>query len=213
MVVDDIPVQPDADTAREWAIHELAKGPYQEHGLSWSERVLKWIGDRIDDLFSFFSIHVGGNPVAAIVVIGIAVGLVALLVRITAGPIRRSLQVRRSHSVFEDDHRTAAQMRKAADDAAAHGNWTLAVLERFRAIIRSLEERELIDDRPGVTADEAAEETVRRFPDSRGPMLDAAVLFDSVRYGHATVGEADDVSLRHLDAFLAPRSLLTAAPR
>jgi hypothetical protein len=206
----DIPVQPDADTARDWAIRELAKDRYQEHGPSWMERALQWIGDRLHDLLS---INVGESVVGAILVIVLAIALVALLVRITAGPIRRSIQSRRAHSVFDDDHRTAAQIRKAADGAAARGDWTLAVLERFRAIIRSLEERDLIDDRPGVTADEAAADTSRRFPDAQVPMTDGATLFDSVRYGNAVATEEDDRALRHLDAFLAPRTLLTAAPK
>ncbi len=210
---DDIPVQPDAGTARDWAIRELAKERYQQHGPSLVERILHWIGDRLDDLFSLFSINVGGNPVAAILIVGLAVGLVALVIRVTAGPVRRSLRARRAHSVFEDDHRTAAQMRQAADEAAARGDWALAVLERFRAIVRSLEERDLIDDRPGVTADEAAADTGRRFPDARAPMADASALFDSVRYGHAIAAEADDLALRRLDTFLAPRTLLTAVPR
>jgi hypothetical protein len=209
-VVTDIPVQPDADTARDWAIRELAKDQYQDHGLSFSERVLRWIGDRLDDLFSIFSIRVGGTPVGAIVVIGVAAVIAYILIRVTAGPIRRSFHTRRTHSVFEDDLRTAAQMRSAANDAASRGDWNLAVLERFRAIVRSLEDRDLIDDHPGVTADEAAIETGRRFPDCRDRILEAAALFDSVRYGHAIATSEDDAALRHLDALLASRTLLSA---
>ena len=77
--------------------------------------------------------------------------------------------------------------------------------------IRSLEERDLISDRPGVTADEAAFETGTRFPDVLRTIASAAELFDEVRYGHGTATSEDDASLRRLDSTLAGRSLLDAA--
>ena len=102
-------------------------------------------------------------------------------------------------------------MRTAANAAAGRGEWNLAILERFRAIIRSLEERDLISDRPGVTADEAALETGGKFADVMMDMLAAASLFDGVRYGSGVATAQDDESLRRLDASLAGRTLLNAA--
>lgn len=203
----DIPVEPDTETARQWAIEELSKDRYQEHGPSWLERSWDWLSDKFDHLFSL-DVD-GGSLVALLVIVGIVV-LLFLVARSVMGPVRRSYRAKRSHSVFEDDSRSSADMRAAADAAAKQEDWSLAVLERFRAIIRSLEERDLIDDRPGVTADEAAIETGTRFPDVLIGMTEAADLFDRVRYGHGVASRADDEILRRLYSSLAGRSLLGA---
>ncbi|MBN2176659.1 MAG: DUF4129 domain-containing protein [Demequinaceae bacterium] len=204
----EIPVEPDAETAREWAIEELSKSRYQEHGPSWLERLWNWVTEQLGHLFS---LDLGGSMVVALVIIAVLVGLLILAVRLTVGPVRRAYRARRTHSVFEDDTRSSSEMREAANAAAQRGDFSLAVLERYRAIIRSLEERDLISDRPGVTADEAARETGTRFPDVLDKMTSAAELFDGVRYGHDVATREDDGSLRRLDSTLASRSLLSLA--
>ena len=206
----DIPVQPDSQTAREWAVQELSKDRYQQHGPSILSRILDWVSRLFSHLFNF---HVGSGPVGAIIVIAVlAVGLF-FIVKLTIGPVRRGLRGRREHSVFEDDLRTASQMRAAAKAAAERGDWNLAVLERFRAIVRSLEERDLIDDLPGVTAHEAATQAGARFPDVAQRAAEGADLFDGVRYGHTQATRDDAEKLRRLESALEGRSLLTAAPQ
>lgn len=205
-----IPVDPDAETARQWAIEELSKNRYQEHGPSWIQRAWDWILDKLGNLFH---LEIDGGSLAAILIIVAIFVLLFLATRAVVGPVRRSFRIKRSHSVFEDDTRSSSDMRAAANAAASREDWNLAILERFRAIIRSLEERDLIDDRPGVTADEAAGETGVRFPDVLTRMAGAADLFDRVRYGHDAATQADDEDLRHLDSSLARRSLLDAVNR
>jgi hypothetical protein len=204
----EIPVDPDAETAREWATQELSKPQYQEQKPSWLSRLWEWVTDKLAHLFHW---DLGGNMVLAIVIIAIVVGILVLAIRLTAGPVRRAYQARRTHSVFEEDTRSSTQMREAADAAALRGDYSLAFLERFRAIILSLEERDLITDRPGVTADEAARETGARFPDVLIKMSTTAGLFDAVRYGHGVATQEDDASLRRLDSTLEGRSLLHGA--
>ena len=101
-----------------------------------------------------------------------------------AGPVRARVAGRpRPWSSSGDDARTAAELRAAADAAAARGDWSTAVLERFRAVVRSLEERALLDDRPGRTAHEAAEAAAARLPARAAELRRAARLFDDVCYG------------------------------
>lgn len=192
----DVPVSPDADTARDWAVNELSKDKYQAHGPSWWERVR----DAISDFFSrIFTVDFAGNPVGAVVTILILVGLVGLVVYVVAGPVRRARRGHKARAVFDDDHRSAAEMRKAADAAADAGDWNLAVLERFRAIVRSLEERDLLPERPGMTATEAASAAGARFSRVAMDMGRAADVFDRVRYGGLAATSDDDNSLRALD--------------
>ena len=53
---------------------------------------------------------------------------------------------RRAARRLFDDERDARALARAADAAAERGDWGTAVVERFRAIIRSLDERGLIED-------------------------------------------------------------------
>ena len=61
---------------------------------------------------------------------------------------------RKSGALF-DDKRDASMLTLSANKAAAAGDWVSAVVDRFRAIIRSLDERALLEDYPGMTAQEA----------------------------------------------------------
>ena len=69
----------------------------------------------------------------------------------------------------------------------------------MRAVVRSLEERTLLDPRPGRTADEAAEEAGRSLPAHTGRLRDAARDFDGVAYGGRTATKPSYDSLAALD--------------
>jgi hypothetical protein len=205
----DIPVTPDAETARQWAADELAKAPYQPHGESLLDKVLGWLGDALSSLGNVGSGLGAGPTILAIAIVALIVGAVVFAV---VGPMRRARRRAREHLVFEDDARDAATMRASAEQAAERGLWHLAVLERFRALIRSLEERDLIPERPGMTAHEAATETARRFPDLRHLVANASDTFDGVRYGNTAATAEDYERMVSLDRALIHQSILRAAP-
>lgn len=189
---------PDADTARRWAEDELARGIYTERtGLV--ERAIDWVLDRLDTLTEMSA--TGGGwmlPVAVVLLTAVAV-IVALVV---GPPSRRRRTAGPPEGVLAGETRTAEQLRAAADAAAARADFSAAVLDRFRAMIRSLVDRALLDDRPGLTADEAASEGGRRLPTLRTELGRAAVVFDRVCYGGASADGDDDAWLRELDALL-----------
>lgn len=192
----DVPVDPDAPTARRWASDELARAEYHQ-GRSLLRRLLDWIAELFDGLPS-----AGLMPwQAALVVVAVLV-VVALVALWVTGPVRAGrARSRKGPGVLaHDDTRTAAELRAAADDAAARGDFARAVVERFRAIVRSLEERTVLDVRPGRTAHEATEEAGRRLPDAHAELVRAGRLFDDVAYGEGTAGVDDDAWLRALDA-------------
>jgi hypothetical protein len=62
----------------------------------------------------------------------------------------------------------------------AAGQWAEAIRERLRAIARDLEERVILDPRPGRTADELAREAGAVLPVDLGPGVQ---VFDEVWYG------------------------------
>ena len=206
--VRDVPVDPDAAEAARWAEAELADPIYHQR-QSLLERAIAWILEQIRDsrvVLTGVDPRAAAIVVAALVVIG---GLIALLI---AGPVARARAAHRSADVFGTDRRTAAELRASADDLAARGLWTEAALDRFRAMLRSLEERALLDERPGRTAHEAAYEVAGRIPSSAADLHRAGRLFDDLCYGDAVASAEDDTWLRQVDDRLAASRPTPPAP-
>ena len=207
---DNVPVVPDAPTARRWATEELANPAYH-HGQSLLGRFLGWLGSLFDGLTvpsGMPNLAVAGLLVLAF----IAIAGVAFWI---AGPVRLSRRAAKSAIVFGDDTRSAAELRAAADASAAAGDWPAAVLDRFRAIVRALEERTLLEEWPGRTAHEAAESAAVRLPSRTADLRRAGGIFDLVCYGKTPADAATDAWLRELDTALAatrPTPVLVGAP-
>lgn len=196
----DVPVDPDAETARSWVEAELADPIYHER-QSLLDMALRWLLERWEDAQGAIS---GVDPVAAALVLGSIVLVGTLVVLAVAGPVRRGRRLERgSVELFVDDTRTAAELRAAADAHALAGRWSDAVADRFRALLRALEERAVVDERPGKTAHEAALEAGAALPAHAADLLRGSRLFDDVCYGDADASADDDAWLRALDAAVA----------
>ena len=205
----DVPVTPDAPTGRRWATEELANSAYHR-GPSLLDRFIAWFVS----LFEGSSVPIldlpAGTVAALVVVAVVALAAVSFWV---AGPVRLARRADASAVVLGDDARTAAELRAAADEHAVRGDWTAAVLDRFRAIVRALEERALLEERPGRTAHEAAATAATRLPGAGTDLRRAGRLFDDVCYGKTAVDAAADAWLRTLDSTLAgTRPAPAAAP-
>ncbi|MET9660505.1 DUF4129 domain-containing protein [Streptomyces sp. NPDC006510] len=207
----DIPVDTPRVPAREAAKHELSKPMYHENDPNLLQRGLDRLWDWIGDLLDRASGAAPGGPVGLVVLVLIAIGLVAA-VWWRLGTPRRT--VRSVDALFDDSPRSAAEHRKAAEAHAAAQRWNEAVQERMRAIVRSLEERALLDPRPGRTADEAAAEAGRPLPAHATRLHSAAREFDDVTYGGRTADQQAYLVVRTLDLDLeAAKPLLTTAAR
>ena len=207
----DVPATPDADQAREAAESELARPEYHAHETLWA-RLWRWIMEHLDP-----SGVVPGAPrwlsvlVVAVVVLALVAVLLLLLTRIT-----RVRRVRADRALFDDD-RSSSTLTRAADDAAGRGDWATAVVERFRAIIRSLDERGALEDYPGMTAHEAATIAAAVVADLADDLHRAGALFDAVRYGEVVSTAEQDAWMRELaqavqGARLAPQSAPAPIP-
>lgn len=191
-----VPVEPDAEEARRWAEEELSRSVYSDEP-SLLGRLWQWFVEQLQRLLELDA-SAPPNLVPVIVVVA-AVVLLAVALYL-AGPVRRRTRGARtgSHAVFDDADATSADLAAAADDAARRGDWSRAVLMRFRAIIRSLDERAVLTDRPGLTAHEASIAAAARLPDCAGGLTWAGSLFDDVCYGSARPGAEEDARLRDL---------------
>jgi hypothetical protein len=209
-ILTGVPVDPDGQTAREWAEAELAD-PIYHQGQSLLERIIQWFLELIEDARAS---AVNVDVRTAALILGAILVVAAAIVLLYTGPVRRARRARASTEVFEDDARTAAEMRASADAFAAAGRWSEAVLDRFRALLRSLEERAVLAERPGWTADEAAAEAGAALPGCAADLRRASGLFDDIRYGDRHGRAEDDAWLRGVDdAVRAARPVaVTSAP-
>ncbi|CAM3078705.1 DUF4129 domain-containing protein [Actinomyces slackii] len=191
----EAPATPGADEARRAAREELARPIYREPP-NLLERLWEWILKHADASTAI----PGVSPWVSVVIVTLSATLIiaalVLLLRRLTVPRRAA---RPGDELFSDD-RDAAALALAADQAAQRQDYATAVIERFRAIIRSLDEHGIIEEYPGMTALESVGLAAEGLPAGE-VILDlrqAAALFDSVRYGDVLAGHEQDEWMRDL---------------
>ncbi|MGW5848434.1 DUF4129 domain-containing protein [Streptomyces sp. NPDC055254] len=204
------PVTTPRGPAREAAERELSKPAYHENDPSLLDRALRELLTWLDDFLRSASGITPGGGFGLLTVVVLVVLVVALLWWRLGSPRRTATS---TGTLFDDGPRSAADHRTAAEAHAAAGRWTEAVQERMRAVVRSLEERTLLDPRPGRTADEAAAEASVSLPDHTAELRAAARAFDEVTYGGRTADADTYARLRTLDLTLDRAKPLLTGPR
>ena len=190
-------LDPSREQARDWALRELSDPAYAQARPGWVERLVRWVIDRLSELQVPDTLAPGRSLGTALLLVLLFLAVVVVLNR--TGLLRRGARVASSGAVLDGAQHTAAEHRRLADEAAAAGRFDVAVRERFRAVARSLEERVVLDERPGRTADEMAAEAGGALPTTADALRSAAQVFDDVWYGGRTATAAHDAQLRELD--------------
>ncbi|MFF7769468.1 DUF4129 domain-containing protein [Streptomyces massasporeus] len=193
---DDPPLTIPRDPAREAARRELSKRMYHENDPSLFQRALDAFWEWLGKLFNAASTATPGGTLGLIVIILAVIAVLAALWWRLGTPRRQPTS---SATLFDDRPRSAAEHRSAAEAHAAQGHWNQAVQERMRALVRALEERALLDIRPGRTADEAAAEAGRALPAHTDRLRTAARDFDDVTYGGRSATEESYHRIAELD--------------
>ena len=198
-----VPVQPDGDEARRWVLDELAKQPYQAARPTpldlAAQAFFDWIG-------SLLRPHPGDPTSTVLLVVALVVVAALITIAILLFGVPRANRRSRGGTAGlfgDDDRRTAEELRAAARAALAAGDAGLAVLERFRAVARDLDERTLVALFPGTTAAGFAHEVAAVFPDEATELAAAADAFDGVRYAGRSGDRADALRVAALDDRLA----------
>lgn len=155
-----------------------------------------WVFERLADALAALFSGSGGGVLGYVLAGLLAVAVVVLVVRFT-----RVLRADQGAPATVD-----AIGRPATDwlaEAARHevvGEWPAALRCRYRALVASLAERQVLAEVPGRTAGEYRLAVARAAP-AVAPAFDGATsLFERAWYGGADVG-ADDA--RHLEALTA----------
>ncbi|MFG2847642.1 DUF4129 domain-containing protein [Kitasatospora sp. NPDC048296] len=205
------PVTVPRDPARDAAREELLNADYHKNDPSVLERVTDWFWDRINHALGSLSGD-GTDGTTGLVLFLIVAALIAAAVWWRLGAPKRA--ARTVLGVYgTEGPRSAAQYRADAAGHAAAGRWAEAVREQMRALVRALEERTLLDTRPGRTADEAAAEAGRALPEHAAALTAAARTFDDIAYGDRTADQVAYQLLLDLDRALErTRPALAQAP-
>jgi hypothetical protein len=175
----DVPVDPDAEQARQWIIAELSKPAYQAAQPSWFDRLSSAIWNWLTSLNFGNS---GANGVILLVVIVVVVAAVVAGFLLFGAPRLGRRSAANGAMFGEEDDRSAAAIRAAADAAAARADWALGIEELFRSIARGLAERSIVTTNPGTTARDFASRAGVPFPTLAERLAAAASAFDDVRY-------------------------------
>ena len=173
------------DAARRAAQAELRRAEYHRDDPGLVERLLRWLGHRIDTLFSGTA---GGNVTLLFVILLASVVIFAV---VRAGRPERT--ARRSASEADplapvearDHRRIAAEYERAGQYADALREW-------LRATVRTIEERGVLDPLPGRTGSATAREAGELLPAVADELAAIMTAFDEVWFGGrtATAGDA-----------------------
>ena len=203
------PLTPTVSAAREQLQNELSKPQYQAARPTLFDILWKDITDWFNSLTGPAVAGPGISQtliltiIAIVVIAGLVVGFVIF------GVPRLNRRSRISGALFGvNDDRDAAALRRAAETAAAAGDYAVAIEEGFRAIARGLAERGVVTTFPGTTAHGFAGLASGAFPEAAGSLEQAASLFDGVRYLGDAGTESNWVVIRSVE-----RSLRESRPR
>ncbi len=189
-----MPLEPTEEEARRWLVEELSRPEYADARPSLLDRVVEWF----QQLLNPDSVPSAGNALG-LALLTLLVVVVLVVVLRSVGPVRRGRRRERDQAVFDGDTVSAREHRRRADRLAADHRWEEAVRERFRAIVRALEERAVLDERPGRTADEASTESGLALPSLAASLASAARTFDDVSYGGRAADAGQHDALVELD--------------
>ncbi|MGI8328819.1 DUF4129 domain-containing protein [Actinomadura scrupuli] len=195
-----VPAPIGRDQARDLARRELDKPIYHRDEPSVLDRFFDRVGEWLDSLFR--QTHGpgpggGGGGVLAMIVIVVLILVVVGLVLWWARGGRNTKSER--EALLEGTPSAARDHRALAERHAAAGEWAEAIRERLRAIARGLEERVILDPRPGRTADELAAEAGVALPEHAEELMLGVRIFDDVWYGDRPGTEAGYARLKRLD--------------
>jgi hypothetical protein len=198
------------DDARHAAQLELSKPAYHHGDPSIAQRVIRWILHRVGDALSTAARHSPGKGIGLFVIV-VLLALIVTAIAIRVGRIRRTASA--TVGILGETARTAADHRALAREHAARSQYADAVREWLRATTRELEERGVLDPRPGRTAAELCAEASAALPGVADDLRLASSIFEKIWYGGKIATADDEQTLRRLDGLVSGSHRALAAPR
>lgn len=200
-------VSPDAGEARSWAEQELVKPEYLAAQPNAFDRASLAVIKFFENLLNP-DLGEGNGGIVIMTIVSLLV-ITAIVVGVLLwGKPRASRRLRSAQMLLgEDDRLSAGELRRASERSARAGEWSTAMTQRYRALARGLVERELLDPAPGTTAQSIAVTAALTFPSQQAALLEAATLFDGVRYLGVAGDERGYLVIRAIDDSVSSSSL------
>ncbi|MGE0881738.1 MAG: DUF4129 domain-containing protein [Acidimicrobiia bacterium] len=201
----------------------LSRAEFGRRDKPWLTRAREWVADKISSALRWFferfaPSSAGGSAIVGWVAIAVlAAGVVFVLYRLyrSRTPKEAVAEARRARIDVEPP-RTSGQWLV---DSLAHeraGEWRDASRCRYRWMIATLVERDVLDEVPGHTTGEERRAVAVTAPSLSTAFDEASERFDVAWYGDRETTEADHVALRslveHIIATAARPSAEVAAP-
>ena len=175
------------EAARRAAHHELQNPKYTD---AKPPLVARLVGRAIREFLSLLdraAHNAPGGRLGLLLLLGLAVLAAVVIFTKIGPPARREARA----ALFEPGRElTAVEHRRLAEEAAAAGRWADAVRERLRAVVRDLEQRGVLEPRPGRTAGEIAQDAGAAVPPLAADLHRATTVFDEIWYGGRTADAA-----------------------
>lgn len=189
-------LDPDRETARELLEAELARDGYHRP-RSLVEQVRDWVSDLLERLLGVLP---GSGGLSAVMLLALAVAVLLALLFVARGHLRRRAAAGPgAGAVLDTAALSAEDYRHRAARARLRADWDAVLLDSYRAITASAQERTLVPALPGLTADEVAAALVGALPGHEDRLPAAARDFDTVRYGGARAGRQRAESVARLE--------------
>jgi hypothetical protein len=206
-------LRPDPDTARVWVERELARPEYHQGLL---ERLYGWL---VEEWYRLQAAALDASPLSTAASIVVVTLLVVVVVLVASRVRREPLRSVRAEAGPVGSLVSAEEHRRNAESALASGRVDEALVEAFRAIAARAVQRGVLEERPGLTADELTAGLSPFFPDHSGALAQASTKFDLVFYGDVPATAQDARAVLELDEALrvarpvrASTTALTGAP-
>jgi hypothetical protein len=174
--------------ARRAAQSELRRTEYHRDDASLLTRFFDWLGHHLG------SVGGDGNIAPATLVVVILLVAVIIFALVRAGRPRRSTRA----ATVEDPlaAHDSLDHRRLAVDLEQQGRLAEAVREWLRATVRTIEDRGVLDPRPGRTGASVAREAGTAMPAIAADLSAAVDAFDAVWFGRRAPTPADVATAR-----------------
>lgn len=201
-----LPPLPDRDQAREAAQRELEKRAYDEARPPLVTRAINRVLSELEELLNKATGSVPGGRLGVLLIALLILALAALVVV----RLRPTLRTTSFDQLFATGRvLSAGEHRDLAEAAAARGDYADAVRERLRAVVRQLEERGVLDVRPGRTAEEVTREAAAEVPELAEPMGRGTRTFEEIWYGGQPAGPAAYATLVEVDRLVTAARMVS----
>ncbi|MGZ4619489.1 MAG: DUF4129 domain-containing protein [Frankiaceae bacterium] len=168
--------------AQDEARRELAKSIYQRERPGLQRRAVERVWDWLQDVWHTLKDVTPGGGLGVLALVAVVVAVVMALIW-RFGPPRRGAVPMGELLPAGDRERSAEDLRHEATAHASRAEWALAQRAALRALVRDLEERDVLRPRPGWTADEVSTAAAYLIGPAAPRLREATRGFDEVWFG------------------------------